>query len=99
MAKRTRPKAQKFIYKTLHRKLKIEQHKLCFKRAATVRCSGRGGNTCSKYGKHCVTLITYPVMNHEWRNDWIVTQICRKCETSHGGDRRPFKVIDSYLPT
>jgi hypothetical protein len=41
MAKRKRTKEQTMIYKTLHRKLKIDQHKPLLKNGRELTCSGR----------------------------------------------------------
>jgi hypothetical protein len=52
MAKRKRTKGQTMIYKTLHRKLKIEQH------GGELMCSGRVNSFFSPCGTRCVTLVT-----------------------------------------
>ena len=46
------------IYKTLYRKLKIEQHKLNKKTDGELRCSGRVGSSYSTCGTRHVTLVT-----------------------------------------
>ena len=57
MAKIKRTKENTTIYKTLHKKLKTELHKLW--------CSRRGSNSCSTSDTHRVTLITNPVISLE----------------------------------
>ena len=51
------------IYKTLHRKLKIEQQELT-KDRVNLRCSGRVGSSSSTRGTRHVTLVTNP-MEHK----------------------------------
>ena len=51
------------IYKTLHRKLKIEQQELT-KDSVNLRCSGRVGSSSSTRGTRHVTLVTNP-MEHK----------------------------------
>jgi len=53
MAKRKRTNEQTSIYKTLHRKLKIEQHETW----GGLRCSGKVSSSCSTCGTCRVTLI------------------------------------------
>ena len=45
------------IYKTLHRKLKIEQHELM--------CSGKISSSCSISGTRRATRVTNPMVSHE----------------------------------
>ena len=64
------------IYKTLHRKLQIEQHKHHLKpRMNSCYVSGRVSRSCSTSGTHRVTLVTNSVISHEWGNDRIVITI------------------------
>jgi hypothetical protein len=51
------------IYKTLHRKPKIEQHKPREK---------PGMNACSTNGTRRVTVVTNPVISHTWGMDGIL---------------------------
>ena len=52
------PKRQTVIYKTLHRKLKIDQHET-YKHRGKLRCSGRVRSYCSPSGRRN-TLIKMP---------------------------------------
>ena len=36
------------------------------------KCSGRAGSSRSKCGTRCVTLVTKPMISHQWANDLIV---------------------------
>jgi hypothetical protein len=58
MAKRKRTKGQTMIYKTQHRKLKIEQYD-----PGKLRCTGK----VSSY-----KLVTTPAISHEWGDARIV---------------------------
>jgi hypothetical protein len=60
------------IYKTQYRKLNIEQHEPYKKTEGELRCSGSVKRSCSTCGNRCVTLVTAPVINHEWVKDWEV---------------------------
>jgi hypothetical protein len=67
------------IYKTLHRKLKIEQDTYTHTHTHThtktedeLRCSERAGRFCSTSGASHVTLITNWLINREWGKDYIV---------------------------
>ena len=62
MTKRKRTKGKTMIYKTLHRKLNIEQHKPHSKRGGELRCSGWVRNFCFTCGASRVNLITNHVM-------------------------------------
>jgi hypothetical protein len=55
MAKIKRTKGQTMIYKTLHRKLKSEQHK-------PPKIIGVNSGFCSTNGTHHVTLVKNPVV-------------------------------------
>ena len=70
MPKIKRRKGQRMIYKTLHRKIKIEQHEHepDWNRGE-LRCSGRVSSSCSTSSTLCVTVVTNPVINHEWGQD------------------------------
>ena len=57
MAKRKGTKGQATIYKTLHRKQKIEQHEPS-KTRDELMCSGRAGSSCSTRGSHVITIVT-----------------------------------------
>ena len=48
-------KGQTMIYKTLHRKLKIDQHEPHKKNWGELVCSGRVGSSCSTSGTRRVT--------------------------------------------
>ena len=70
-------------------------------------CSARKSSSCSTSGTCRGTLVTNPVIFHEWGNDqevlatsgtylWsFVTQMCRNGQPSHGGDRKTFEVMTS----
>ena len=58
--KEKRTKGQIVIYKTLDRKLNIEQHEPAINQGE-LRCSGRVGSPCSTSHTRPVTLITNPV--------------------------------------
>ena len=70
-------------------------------------CFGRKSSSCSTSGTCRGTLVTNPVIFHEWGNDQevlatsgtylrsFVTQMCRNGQPSHGGDRRTFEVMTS----
>jgi hypothetical protein len=73
------------IYKTLHRKLKVEQHELM--------CSGKISSSCSISGIRRATRVTNPmvmnVITTSEKYPWsFVTQIFR-----YGGDRKTFEVM------
>ena len=57
-------KGQTTLYKTLHRKLKIEQHEPT-KTWGQLRYSGRAISSCSTGGTRRVTLVTNPLISHE----------------------------------
>jgi hypothetical protein len=57
------------IYKTLQRKLKMEQYDL--------GCSGTISSSCSTIGTRRITLVTNPVVIHEWGYGLIVITINR----------------------
>ena len=104
--KRKYKKRQTISYKTKYRKLKIEQHEPT-KTGDELRCFGRVISSCSICDAHCVTLVTNPVINHEWGKDRIVittsgtypwsfvTHIFHNGQPSHGGDRKTFEVMTS----
>jgi hypothetical protein len=73
MTKRKRTKQQTTIYKTLHRKLKIEQHEPHLKPEVNW-CFGRVSSSCSTGITHRVTLVTNPVIlvSHERGKDRTV---------------------------
>ena len=56
---------QTMIYKTLHGKLKIEQHEHHIKLEVNSGCSGKVTSSCSTSDTHCVTLGTNPVLSHD----------------------------------
>ena len=64
MAERKRTKEQRTIYKTLHRKLKVEQHELKCSRRVSITSSTNG--TCSKSGGH--ELGKVPECDHDEEN-------------------------------
>ena len=41
-------------------------------------CSGRVDSPCSTSDTGRVTLVAYPVISHEWRNDRIVITTIKK---------------------
>ena len=106
MTRWSRAKGQTAIYKTLHRKRKIVQHKPT-KNRGWLRCSGWVSSSCSTSGTRRVTLVTNPVISYEWGKDqevvttsgtypWsFVTQIFHNGQPSHGGDRKTFEVMTS----
>ena len=51
------------IYRTLHRKWKIEQHEPHDKNKGDLRCSG-GSSSCSTIGTCRVTLLINPMISH-----------------------------------
>jgi hypothetical protein len=61
MAKRKRTKGQTTIYKTLHRKQKIEQRKP-IKTWGELMCSGSVSSSCSTNGTRCVTLLVISLL-------------------------------------
>ena len=63
MTKSKMTKGQAMIYKTLHRKLKIEQYKPI---KTELRYSERIISSCSTSGICRATLFTKPVESHEW---------------------------------
>ena len=69
----TKQERQTTNYKTLHRKLKIEQHEP-HKNRGEPRCPGRVSLSCSTCGTHRLTRATHPVISQEWRMDrFIIT--------------------------
>jgi hypothetical protein len=42
------------------------------KTGSELGCSGRVGSSYSTSGTCCVTIITNPVIGHEWGKNWIV---------------------------
>jgi len=73
MVKGKRTKWQTIIYKILHRKLKIERYELYKNRWWTriLRKGSSSGSTCVTR----VTLLTNPVVCHEWGKDRIVITV------------------------
>jgi hypothetical protein len=72
MAERKKTKGQTTIYKTLHRKINIEQHEPHQKSGGELRCSGRVNSSCSTNGTRRVTLVTnHPVISH-WFNPTLL---------------------------
>jgi hypothetical protein len=69
--KRKRTKGQMMIYKTLHRKLKIEQHKP-YKNRGWTRVLRKGNQFLLHIWDHHATLVTDRVISHEWGEDRIV---------------------------
>ena len=65
------------IHKTLHRKLKLEQ----LKPRGKLVCSGRENSSCSTCGTCRVTLVTNPMISHEWG---IRTLTFEKCAIGTG---------------
>jgi len=61
-------KGQTTVYKTLHRKLKIEQREP-IKYRGELRCSGRISSSCSTSDTCRVTLVKNPVISLECGND------------------------------
>ena len=71
------------------------------------KCPGRVGSSCSTNDTSRVSLVTSPVISHEWGKDWeeftksgtfpwsSVTQIFHSGQQSHGGDRKTFEVMTS----
>jgi hypothetical protein len=57
-------------YKTQHRKLKSEQHEPNYNRSG-LRCSGKVNSSCSTSDTRHITIVTYPVIIHEWGKDRI----------------------------
>ena len=67
----------------------------------------KGTSSRSTSGTRRVTLVTNPVISHEWEKDrkvfttsetypWsFVTQMCRSGKSSHVGDRKTFEVATS----
>jgi hypothetical protein len=64
MAKITRTTGQTMIYRTLHRKLKTEQHET-HKHRSEIGYSGRVSSSCFNSGTRRVTLVTKLEINHE----------------------------------
>jgi hypothetical protein len=56
MTKRKMTKEQTMIYKTLHRKQKIEQQRNPLKPEGELRCSGRVGRSCFTLNTRRVTI-------------------------------------------
>ena len=71
-----RTKEQTMIYKTLDRKLKIEQykhHKISGGgEGGGPMCSERASSSFSNSGTSCATLVTNQLISIEWGNDGIV---------------------------
>ena len=88
-------------------KTSIRATRTPLKTGGELRCSGRVGSSCSTSDSRRVTLVTKPVVSHEWSKDrevlmtsgkypWsFVTQIFRNGQPSHGGDRKTFEVMTS----
>jgi len=68
MAKRKSTKGQTTISKTLHRKLKIEQHEPT-KIRGEPKCSGMVHSSCLISGTRRVTLVTNQVISDESGKD------------------------------
>ena len=85
-AKRT--KGQTMIYKTLHRKLKIEQHKPT-KTGGFLRCPlfVRESSPCSTSDTRRVTLVTNPVISHGQGKDREVLTTTGTYTWSHISNR------------
>jgi len=91
------------IYKTLHRKLKIEQHDPT-KIEGKLRY-GQVSSSCSTSDTRRFTLVAHPMIFHEYGQDRIMTttngtypwSFCDKTfrnrKPSHGGDRITFEVM------
>jgi hypothetical protein len=70
LAKKKKDEKQPLIYKTLHSKLKIEQHEPHKKMEMNSGAPGRVSRSSSSSGTHRVTLIKNLLVNHEWGNVW-----------------------------
>jgi hypothetical protein len=64
MAKRKKTKGQTTIYKTLHRKLKIEQHRTSLKTGVELMCSGRMQFLLHEW--HMFRYSSYKVDDKSW---------------------------------
>ena len=96
---------QRYIKHTHKTKDQVTRNPL--KTGGELRCSGRVCSSCSTSGTCHVTLITNPVISHEWGNDrevlttsdtypWsFMTQIFHSVQPSHGDDRKTFEVMTS----
>ena len=96
-------KKKTWLYKALHRKLKIEQHK----KWGWTSLLRKVRSSCSTSDTHGVSVVNYPVISHEWGKDGIlittngtfpcsfVTQISRSGLPNHGGYRKTLKVMFS----
>ena len=65
MAKRKSTKWHTTIYKTLHRKLKIDQHEH-HSNSGELMCSEGVSSSCSTSGIRCVVPVANPVISHEY---------------------------------
>jgi hypothetical protein len=66
-------------------------------------CSGRVGSSCSSCGTRRATLVTNPVISHEWEMNrvvlttsgtfpWYMHRYSGTVKTSHGGIQKTFEV-------
>jgi hypothetical protein len=62
------------IYKTLQRKIKIEQHEPHKKTVCELLCNRRVNSSCSTIGTCCVTVVKNQVVRQEWGKDLITTK-------------------------
>ena len=111
MAKGKRAKGQTKIYRTLHRKLKIEQNKSPIKTGGEFRCCAKVSSSCSTSDTRRITQTTKPVISYELGKDlevfttsgtypWsFVTQIFRSGQPSHSDDRKTFEVMIEPIRT
>jgi len=70
------------IYKTVHRKLNIEQHEPNYKTWEKLTCFGRESSSRSTCVTRCVSLVTNPDVSHDGGKDRIVITIQRTCPWS-----------------
>ena len=94
------------IYKTLHKKQKIEQHEPHRKKPMVNSVLRKDKQyTCSTSGISRDTLVKNPLICYEWGKGgigittkriypWLcVTQISLNGLPSHGGDRKTFEIM------
>ena len=72
MTKRKRTKEQTAIYKTFHRKQKIEQNEPHLEPVVKRWCSGRISSYCSSCDNRRVTRVASPVTSYEYGKDRII---------------------------
>ena len=69
MAKRRRIKIRNNGLQNITQKIKDRATQTPLKTGVELRCTGRVVSSCSTCGTRLITLVTNPVISHEWGRD------------------------------